>query len=1265
MSAESPPRSQTLWTRWRKPVLGVAAGALAWTAVVGAWLPDWLRPRIETAATEALGTPVKLAGLAVHPWTARVRVEGLSVGPASAPLLTLQQAQVQLSVESLWRLAPVIRQLTLTRPELRIERLSAERFNFSPLLDKLAARPNEPASEPLQFAVFNILLQEGRIRYTDRVLGQTHAVEQLRVGVPFVSNLPSRIDVEVLPELSATVDGSPLRLTGRTLPFQEGMRSSIDVGLDRVDVPLLAQALAPWVPEAWRPAARTGQLAVALKIGFEARKPPQVPHLSIQGRAQLDKLDLGWADAPTIGAASLGWDSLKVEGIDAAPLERRVALGTVALQGLSWQSDLRLTPGKASATAPVAAPLAAPVAASSPAAAGAKTHRQEAPEDTPWAWHIGQLNLQTERIDVQPHTGPARPAAQNAGPRWPALAMVKLLAKGLDSRAKAAPASWQLELRDEHQATLLGQGTVQPAQQALTGRLNLSHLALPAWLAPLSSALQVPVALKQGELALEAELSARLQAASATEPAQARLVSGRVQLQGMDAQATARGLKDRIRLAALTLEGVHARADLGAQAGLREAGAASLLLSGLDADVTRGPHGEWMGISPAATSPGPPAGPPDASAAATGSPAALALQSLRCEDCRIRLVDQGVTPAAHFDVSRATLALTDLSNDLARPIQVALDTQAQGPGRLNVKGSVRPAPLSVDARVQVAGLDLRAIQPYIDPWVNFTLAGAKARADGQLVLKDQGPAGLSARYRGRAGLSDLRVQDRVNDADFLRWRQLGLDGLNVNWSGNRLDADLGRIALQDFYGRLIINANGELNLAGILRHQAGAQARSLTTPEPASKAASSASGEAVASASLPASTPASAASVPAASAPSAPSADPAKRPSLRWQRIELAKGRIDFTDNFIKPNYSARLTQVEGEVSAVSSERPEPATLRIAGAVDDAAPLRITGQIHPLGPRLYTDIEGSAKGIELTRLTPYAARYAGYAIEKGSLSVTVHYKVDGGKLEASNQIFLDQLTFGEKTDSPDAIQLPVLLAVALLKNSRGEIDVNLPISGSLDDPQFSVGGIIWRVIVNLITKAVLAPFSLLTGGSSEELGVIPFDPGSARLSDAARERLDKLADKLQDRPALKLEATGRADPQVDVEGLRRVHLQRLMRAAKARATGVPASDVQITDEERATWIKAAYKEADIRKPRNVVGLPKGLSTEEMASLLEASAAVNDEALRSLANRRGDAVKAYLATKMPPERVLLTASKLGREGLPEDKEPSSRVQFSVK
>lgn len=279
----------------------------------------------------------------------------------------------------------------------------------------------------------------------------------------------------------------------------------------------------------------------------------------------------------------------------------------------------------------------------------------------------------------------------------------------------------------------------------------------------------------------------------------------------------------------------------------------------------------------------------------------------------------------------------------------------------------------------------------------------------------------------------------------------------------------------------------------------------------------------------------------------------------------------------------------------------------------------------------------------------------------------VHYKVDAGKLTAENRIFLDQLTFGDRVESPDALQVPVLLAVSLLKNSRGEIDVNLPISGSLDDPEFSLGGIIIKVIGNLLAKAVTAPFHLLAGsfGSAEqELSYIEFDPGSSELSEDSKQRLDTLAKALNDRPGLKLEATGRADPAVDVEGLRHAYVTRQIRIAKAKSTGESAVGLRIEPQERDRWLEAAYKAAEIDKPRNVLGLAKSLPPAEMEALLLASAPVQEENLQALANRRADRVKEYLVGRVGPERVLLTASRTDAKGI-DDKGKTTRVHFALK
>ncbi|MDI1258186.1 DUF748 domain-containing protein [Aquabacterium sp.] len=1193
--------------------IGLMVFALIWTVLLGWWLPRWARGQVESVATQTLGTPVTLAGLSVQPWTLTVSMNDLKVGPPKAELLQLPAAQVQLSLESIWRLAPVVRRITLDQPQVWVERQSAEQFNFTDIAKRLQSGPSQPAKDPARFAVYNIRINNGLVRYSDRVLQQEHRIETLNIGVPFVSNLPSFVSVDVQPLLEARVDGSPLRVSGRTLPFSEGLRSTLDLNWRDVDVAHWMLAAKPFMPPSAMVNVAKGRLDTHLTVSFEEHKPPQAASLTIRGSLKVSGIDLGWP----AGGVQGRWSSLEIEGIDASPLARQVKIGSVALAGLQVDAKDRSAAAK---------PVVMPDKPDKVAVASSR--------EAPWVWSVDKVRLAATSLQAE----------APGGGTLPKLGPVSLRIDGLNSNNQAAPAALTLSATDAHGGQFNVSGAVSPMLPQATLKVSVSKLQPVPWLAALGKAVPLPLQVLSGELTLSTELQANADSLS--------LSKGQVQLTGLKTKAAKAKATDHVDLAGLDVQGLEARVGLAPTAtGLQSLTVASVTFDKLDAQATRDPQGQWV-MQPA---PGRASAAPAKPATAQAAPL-IKVGELRCKLCKVQVDDQSVTPAARLSLHQADLGLKNLSSDLTQVMGFDLNGLGQSNGRIQLSGDVRVQPLRVNSQLAIAGLDLKAFQSYIAPYLNVALVSAKTNVNGKLSLEaapGKDPQAINARYQGRFALTDLRTQDSVNQADFLRWRSLALEGLDVNWKAGALNADLGRIALNDFYGRLIINPDGKLNLSDLVKREAGAETKSLTTPQ-ATPAAS-----APIAAPVAANAPASSASAPAPSSPAMAGMN------LRWQGIKLSKGRVDFTDNFIKPNYSARLTQVEGDVSAVASSKPEPATVKISGAVDDSAPLLITGQLHPLGPRLYTDIQGSAKGIELTRLTPYAGRYAGYAIEKGTLSVTVHYKVDNGKLEAENKIFLDQLTFGDKVDSPDATSLPVQFAVSLLKNSRGEIDVSLPISGSLDDPQFSVGGIIWRVVINLLTKAVTAPFSLLMGGGQDELGFVPFEPGDDDLSDIARQRLDTLVTKLTDRPTVKLEATGRADPTMDEEGLRQRHLMRLMRQAKAKATEQSLASVTIAPEERDQWLTAAYKAADIKKPRNLVGLAKTLPAPEMEALLKAAATVDQASFLTLANRRGDRVKAYLSTKLSPERVLLTASKVGTDKLPDDKGPTTRVQFTLK
>jgi len=321
-------------------------------------------------------------------------------------------------------------------------------------------------------------------------------------------------------------------------------------------------------------------------------------------------------------------------------------------------------------------------------------------------------------------------------------------------------------------------------------------------------------------------------------------------------------------------------------------------------------------------------------------------------------------------------------------------------------------------------------------------------------------------------------------------------------------------------------------------------------------------------------------------------------------------------------------------------------------ASNGVVPAAFTGQnadgtynvtVNPLAKELVVDLKGAVKDFDLTAASPYAVKYLGHGIRKGKLSLDVAYHVGQRKLEADNHVVVAGLRFGEEVPSPDASNLPVKLAVTLLEDRRGIIDVSLPVSGALDDPGFafwsSMGQSLRRRVLG---AATLAPFSLIAKafGSPEELSRVEFPAGLAILDDKARSKLATLAQALDERRELSFEIQGGADPERDREGLRRglferkLRLQKRAELARQGVRGSVLDEVPFAAGERARLLAAAYQAETFAKPRNFLGFARGLSSEEMERLMMAHLEVSDEDLRALAARRALVVKQALATQAP-------------------------------
>ncbi|MEO6032723.1 MAG: DUF748 domain-containing protein, partial [Burkholderiaceae bacterium] len=518
-------------------------------------------------------------------------------------------------------------------------------------------------------------------------------------------------------------------------------------------------------------------------------------------------------------------------------------------------------------------------------------------------------------------------------------------------------------------------------------------------------------------------------------------------------------------------------------------------------------------------------------------------------------------------------------------------------------------------------------------------------------------------------------------------QSLALKAMKVSLKPSaRPQLEIGEAALNDFYSRLVVTEQGRFNLQEVA---AGDSA--------AGSAASSAATQAAAApvdALEPGRPPTGAARAPASSASAVARRAETDAPlplDVRIGATTLTSGRIDFSDHFVRPNYSAALTELNGRLGGFSSSSREMATLELHGRAEGTALLDISGQINPIARPLALDIRAKATDLELAPLSPYAGKYAVYAIERGKLSMDVTYRIDAdGTLKASNQVVLNQLTFGDKIDSPSATKLPVLLAVALLKDRNGVIDINLPISGSLNDPQFSIGGIVVRIIVNLLTKALTAPFALLAGGGQDDLSLVEFKPGTAIIAPASVAAIDKVAKALTERPALKMTVTGAADASLERDAYRQAGVEARLRGERQRerltagaapepaasASAVagaravpPTADAPVTlsPDEHARLIKALYKRTDLPdKPRNALGFAKDIPAAEMEALLKVNLPVSAEAMRELALQRGIAVRdALIARGLKSERLFLAAPKLRVAGKDEGGAAwTPRVQLSL-
>jgi hypothetical protein len=1268
----------------------VRRGVVALLVLLAFWVIAWLavppiaKSQLQKIASEKLGRQVTVGKIDFKPWTLELTLSDLRIATAdgSKPQVAVQRIYADAELQSILRFAPVIDAVTIDAPAILLTHLADGKYDIDDILAKLSAGPPpDPNAKPARFAIYNIAINGGTVDFDDQTVKRKHELRDFVLQVPFLSNLDSKRDINTEPKLAFVLNGSKFDSAAFTTPFADNRKTDAHVQFKGLDlVPYLG-----YIPGSVPVRLQAGSLDADLKIGFEHGA---TDGLKITGTVEAH----GAKVANARGSDLLAFESLKLGVADVRPLESVFHLSEVTLvkpqlavaRDAAGQLNLLATDPATGATEK-AAPLPA-AAASAPA--GGK------PAEKPvLKVRVDKVALSGGRIGWRDET--VKPTAA-----------VDLTDLGVD----VAAVTWPMEKPAEFSGSTAIAGASLKFKGSATDKVADVQTEVEAL--PLS--LAAPYLAQSLEPTLDGKLSGQIDIAWA-----------QPDLKFKARRLAADGLALTQAKTALASVGRFELVDAEVDMTRHTLNVASFTATNPKVRIERDTEKRWMferwlktpagGGSQADAKVAAPK-PAAAGASQPGAntkPWALTIGTLAVDNGALSYADKATATPVTVELTAFRLHAQKIAPDTntASPLEVSgrIGSGRSEPGRFDYKGNVVLKPLAAEGRLEVASFPAHAFKAYYADALNVDIRRAFASYRGT-VRYASSPAGMSVKLAGDTALDDFRANsvsltqspgfDRNNN-QLLSWKTLSLRGLQVSLAPNAPpNVDVRETTLTDFFARVIVDPTGRLNLLSLTKKgeaQANAAAAATTSGEastrkgpggsttttraaPAATAVRPSGGAPVSAEAMVggAPEPAKPAAVPVAKAQAAPAADTGPAPVINFGPMSLVNGKIDFTDLFVKPNYSADLSELTGKLSSFSSNppkgeggRPALADLELRGKAQQTAALEITGKLNPLVKPIELDITAKMRDLDLAPLSPYSVRYAGHGIERGKMSMDVNYKVAAdGQLTATNKLVLNQLQFGDEVAGAPA-SLPVKLAVALLADRNGVIDVDLPLSGSLNDPQFSVGPLIWKAVVNLIVKAVTAPFSLLTGGlggGSGESSAITFEPGSSELSASAKESLDKVAKALTDRPTLQMTVVGTSSLDKERDAYQRQRVRQQAYAEKRRVAvrgGQTGTDVPpVTDAEYPALLTAVYKRADITKPRNLVGLAKDLPLKDMENLLFASVPVDEESMRQLAVERGAAVRDYLlAKKLPSERLFLGAVRTTASGA--DWKPGAELSLTMK
>jgi len=464
------------------------------------------------------------------------------------------------------------------------------------------------------------------------------------------------------------------------------------------------------------------------------------------------------------------------------------------------------------------------------------------------------------------------------------------------------------------------------------------------------------------------------------------------------------------------------------------------------------------------------------------------VNSLEFNDVALSFEDQTLKKPLMIAIKPIAFKLTNLSTQAETQIPIQLSLGINETGLITLNGSMALKPVSANVALDVKNIDLENFQSYIDKFVHLDVIDGDLHINGQLSLAGLAPSKPFIKFKGNAGIDHFLTRDQNLRKDFIKWSGLTLMDMDIDVIAKRYTAT--ELLIDKPYARVTIKKDKTTNFSDLI-------IRDKSKPSIQANVANT----------------------------SQPLASPVY---FKLDKIQVTDGSSDFADLSLILPFAAEIKSLDGGAIGLSSEKASTIKLALAGNAYDLAPVNIKGEITPyLGD---FNVAINFNELPMPLVSPYMVQFAGYRVEKGQMTLGLKYNVVHHDLTASNSILINQFELGDKVENPNAVSIPLKLAVALLKDSDGKIKIEVPVSGSLDDPKFSISALIKDALLNMLSKVVSAPFRVLASviGSEEDLSIISFPAGHSYLTKLQQAKLDSLALGLKARTTLTLDIKGAA-----------------------------------------------------------------------------------------------------------------------------------------